>query len=196
MSVPNGHRSIVIAVSQSVVKGPSRIAAGRDHITLFPRRSTAYWRRAGCLSSPALRAGAEKDKRSRSRDAVFCIRGLRHGTGKNDAQRNRVTPKFFQDRAVGPASARSRLAHVSRMSEAKSGSKKKKIKKKQAERRQTPPHQSAPCGMRRAPSGARCAYRRSTTALMAANQRRHSAPERASWDATSADVTPPPSIPV
>src|ERR1051326_6368417 len=161
MSVPNGHRSIVIAVSQSVVKGPSRIAAGRDHITLFPRRSTAYWRRAGCLSSPVLRAGAEKNKRSRSRDAVFCIRGLRHGTGKNDAQRNRVTPKFFQDRAVGPASARSRLAHVSRMSEAKSGSKKKKKKPRRGNPGHPPPPQPAPCGRGRAPRGARCAYRRS-----------------------------------
>jgi len=25
-----------------------------------------------------------------------CIRGLRHGTGTKDAQRNRVTPKFHK----------------------------------------------------------------------------------------------------
>jgi len=31
--------------------------------------------------------------------------------------------------------------------------------------------------VRRAPCGARCAYRRSTAVLMAANQRRHSAPD-------------------
>jgi len=31
--------------------------------------------------------------------------------------------------------------------------------------------------MRRAPSGARCAYRRSTAVLVAANQRRYSAPD-------------------
>jgi hypothetical protein len=40
-----------------------------------------------------------------------CIRGLRHGTGKNDAGRDRVTPNFLY-RAVGPASARSRLAQA------------------------------------------------------------------------------------
>jgi hypothetical protein len=33
------------------------------------------------------------DSPIRSRDAVFCIRGLRHGTGKN-AERDRVTPNF------------------------------------------------------------------------------------------------------
>jgi len=44
--------------------------------------------------------------------------------------------------------------------------------------------------------GARCAYRRSTAVLVAANQHRHSAPVRASWDLTSAAVTPPPPVPV
>src|SRR5690348_16924953 len=40
-------------------------------------------------------------------------------------------------------------------------------KTRQAERRQTPPHQSAPFAVRRAPCGARCAYRRSTAVLVA-----------------------------
>jgi hypothetical protein len=55
-----------------------------------------------------------RHKRSRSRDAVFRIRGLRHGTEK-DAAQDRVTPKFCSRPAVGPASARSRLAQVARM---------------------------------------------------------------------------------
>ena len=118
---------------------------------------------------------------------------------------------FVQDRAVGPASARSRWAHgpdcvaqsgkriangvfsfvfysllAIRHSPIKQG------RRNAGRRHPTNPHHR----VRRAPCGARCAYRRSTAVLVAANQRRHSAPVRASWDVASAAVTPPSPVPV
>ena len=144
------------------------------------------------------------------------------GTARGKTPGGIASRRRFYNRAVGPASARSSLAH-DRIAECAirqangewrmANSEWKFLvsyslllfatrhsplanKTRQAERRQTPPHQSAPFAVRRAPCGARCAYRRSTAALVAANQRRHSAPVRASWDVTSAAVTPPPSIPV
>ncbi len=124
---------------------------------------------------PRYRGGGKKDKRSRSRDGgpseVCGTHGVRRRAGSRHAE-------VFQDRAVGPASARSRLAHVARMERSViREQEKKEIKTRQAERRQTPPHQIRTIRVRRAPKcGARCAYRRSTAALAEANQRRRSAP--------------------
>ena len=149
--------------------------------------------------------------------AMRCIRGFEHGTGQ-DAGRDRVTPKFSRPggrtgfgsitlgarpglrSAIREANCEWRIANGSFWSRtlcfysllAIHHSPIKQGRRNAGRRHPTNPHHR----VRRAPCGARCAYRRSTAVLVAANQRRHSAPVRASWDAASAAVTPPSPVPV
>jgi hypothetical protein len=119
----------------------------------------------GWSPSPAF---AGEDKRHRSRDACapeLCQRHFQNRPAKHD----RVTPKP----AVGPA-----FGSIMLLERKASGT--------PAGALVHPPHQAdAARAKRRA-----LACRRSTTALAAANQRRSSAPERASWDAAKTRVLP------
>ena len=154
------------------------------------------------------------DSLSRSRDAFFCARGLRHGTDKRRRAFDRVTPKK-KDRAVGPASARSRLAQVARIERSEIRERncglhcrprvslrsthptnKRTNKNKAGGTPADANSTSAPYGCGSAPSGARCAYRRSTAALAAANQRRHSAPDALPGTWLKSGGWPPPPVPV
>jgi hypothetical protein len=74
-------------------------------------------------------AGKNEDKLHRSRDAAFCIRGLRHGTGKNDAER------LIASRRSSTPGGRTGFGSITLGALLR---RKTKNKTRQAERRQTP----------------------------------------------------------
>ena len=162
---------------------------------------------------PPLSRERKEQAPSFSRCGASEVLGTARGT--KDAGRDRVTPKFSRPggrtgfgsiklgarpglrSAIREANCEWRIANgvfsfVFYSLLAIRHSPKKQGRRNAGRRHPTNPHHR----VRRAPCGARCAYRRSTAALVAANQRRHSAPVRASWDPTSAAVTPPSPIPV
>ena len=112
------------------------------------------------------------NKRSRSRDAVFCTRGLRHGTDKRRRARSRHAEVLlrpggrtgFGSITLGASSPdgakrypgailQASLSTPGFASLTRATKKRRIIKTREAERRQTPPTKSAPYGCGARPAG-------------------------------------------